>query len=131
MDRHPARATARGGGRRAAGRGDAASGAAGAGPRAVRPAGPRGGRGQMARKPGDDRASADLRHLDLYLVRVLRTLIVERSVSRTARKLNQSQPQISAALARLRRLTGDQLLIRSQRGMTPTEYGQSLVGPAS
>jgi DNA-binding transcriptional LysR family regulator len=73
----------------------------------------------------------DIRHLDLHLIRVLRTLLIEGSVSRAARKLNQSQPQISAALARLRRLTGDQLLIRSRRGMTPTEYGQSLIEPAT
>ncbi len=76
-------------------------------------------------------APPDLRHVDLHLVRVLRTLLVERSVSRAARKLGQGQPQVSAALRRLRALTGDPLLIRSQRGMTPTEYGQSLVAPAT
>src|SRR6185437_7282988 len=76
-------------------------------------------------------AAPDLRHVDLHLIRVLRTLLVERSVSRAARKLGQGQPQVSAALRRLRELTGDPLLIRSQRGMTPTEYGQSLIEPAT
>jgi len=89
----------------------------------------------MARELKQTRPSVsavpDLRHVDLHLIRVLRTLLVERSVSRAARKLGQGQPQVSAALRRLRELTGDALLIRSQRGMTPTEYGQSLIEPAT
>lgn len=76
-------------------------------------------------------AAPELRHVDLHLIRVLRTLLVERSVSRAARMLGQGQPQVSAALRRLREMTGDPLLIRSQRGMTPTEYGQSLIEPAT
>lgn len=76
-------------------------------------------------------AVPELRHVDLHLIRVLRTLLVERSVSRAARVLGQGQPQVSAALRRLRDMTGDPLLIRSQRGMTPTAYGQSLIEPAT
>ena len=48
--------------------------------------------------------------IDTYLLRVLNTLLMERSVTRAAVKLNQSQPAISAALRRLRDITGDPLL---------------------
>ncbi|MBS1211347.1 MAG: LysR family transcriptional regulator, partial [Proteobacteria bacterium] len=51
------------------------------------------------------------------------------SVSRAARRLNQSQPAISTALRRLRDLTGDPLLVRSKNGMTPTERGEALLEP--
>ena len=37
--------------------------------------------------------------IDTYLLRVLHTLLMERSVTRAAVKLNQSQPAISAALS--------------------------------
>ncbi|PYE18401.1 LysR family transcriptional regulator [Paraburkholderia silvatlantica] len=67
--------------------------------------------------------------IDTYLLRVLHTLLVERSVTRTAIKLNQSQPTISAALRRLRDLTGDPLLVRGKSGMVPTEHGLWLLHP--
>ncbi|QBC31702.1 MULTISPECIES: LysR substrate-binding domain-containing protein [Pandoraea] len=67
--------------------------------------------------------------IDTYLLRVLHTLLIERSVTRAAVKLNQSQPAISAALRRLRDITGDPLLVRGKSGMVPTEYGQSLLEP--
>jgi DNA-binding transcriptional LysR family regulator len=67
--------------------------------------------------------------LDLYLLRVLHTLLTEGSVTRAAAKLNQSQPAVSAALRRLRDITGDPLLVRSRSGMVPTEYGAALLDP--
>lgn len=67
--------------------------------------------------------------IDSYLLRVLFTLIQEKNVSRTAVKLNQSQPAISTALKRLREMTGDELLVRSKAGMVPTDYALSLVEP--
>lgn len=67
---------------------------------------------------------------DTYLLRVLCTLVAERSVSRAAIKLNQSQPAVSAALKRLRGVFGDPLLVRTQTGMAPTERALELVGPA-
>ena len=52
--------------------------------------------------------------LDTYLLRVFVLLITERSVSRTALRLNQSQPAVSAAIreleeenAKLKRLVAD------------------------
>lgn len=67
---------------------------------------------------------------DTYLLRVLCTLLAERSVSRTAIKLNQSQPAISLALKRLRGIFDDPLLIRDKNGMVPTERGAQLMETA-
>ncbi len=58
--------------------------------------------------------------IDLHLIRVLSTLITERSVSRTAVRLQSTQPAVSAQLKRLRELTGDPLLVRAGNGMMPT-----------
>lgn len=58
--------------------------------------------------------------LDTYLLRVLVTLVTERNVSRTAIRLNQSQPAISSALKRLREVFADPLLVREKGGMAPT-----------
>ena len=57
---------------------------------------------------------------DTYLLRVLCTLIHEKSVSRAAIRLNQSQPAISAALRRLRAIFNDPLLVRDKNRMVPT-----------
>jgi DNA-binding transcriptional LysR family regulator len=69
--------------------------------------------------------------IELHLVRVLQTLISERSVSRAAMRLGSSQPAVSAQLRRLRELTGDALLVRAGNGMTPTETAMQLLGPAT
>ena len=65
--------------------------------------------------------------LDTNLLRVLYTLLTERSVTRTALKLGQSQPAISNMLKRLREITGDAILVRGRNGMTPTDRGQELL----
>lgn len=57
---------------------------------------------------------------DTYLLRVLCTLIAEQSVSRTAIRMNQSQPAISSALKRLRTVFNDPLLTREKNVMVPT-----------
>jgi DNA-binding transcriptional LysR family regulator len=64
--------------------------------------------------------------VDSYLLRVLVTLVSERSVSRTAIKLNQTQPAISKALIRLRSIYGDPLLVREKSGMAVTERAMGL-----
>lgn len=65
--------------------------------------------------------------LDIWLVRVLRTLLIERSVTQAALRLNQTQPAVSTALRRLREILGDPILVRGKAGMVPTEYGESLL----
>lgn len=69
--------------------------------------------------------------IELHLVRILHTLITERSVSRAALKLELSQPAVSAHLRRLRELTGDMLLVRSGNGMVPTPVALELEAPAA
>src|SRR3954465_6871837 len=59
--------------------------------------------------------------VDSYLLRVLVTLVAERNVSRTAIRLNQSQPAVSTALKRLREIFGDPLLVKDKSRMVPTE----------
>ncbi|HRP95794.1 MAG TPA: LysR substrate-binding domain-containing protein [Rhodocyclaceae bacterium] len=65
--------------------------------------------------------------LDTYLLRVFCMLVSERSVSRTAIRMHQSQPAISAALRRLRDIFGDPLLVREKGGMVPTERALNLL----
>ena len=65
--------------------------------------------------------------LDSYLLRVFCMLVSERSVSRTAIRMHQSQPAISAALKRLRDILGDPLLVREKGGMVPTERAMQLL----
>ncbi|MBK6864954.1 MAG: LysR family transcriptional regulator [Ideonella sp.] len=74
---------------------------------------------------------ADFDKIELYLIRVLHTLITERSVSRAALRLHSTQPAVSAHLKRLRALTGDPLLVRAGNEMTPTETALQLVAPAA
>jgi DNA-binding transcriptional LysR family regulator len=69
--------------------------------------------------------------IDLHLIRVLHTVLTERSVSRAALKLGMYQPAVSAALKRLRELSGDPLLVRSGAGMVPTDAGLRMVDPSA
>jgi len=67
--------------------------------------------------------------LDTHLLRVLYLVLQERSVSRAADRLGITQPAVSSALKRLREITGDELLVRTRSGMTPTERAEGLLGP--
>lgn len=69
--------------------------------------------------------------IDIHLIRVLHTVLAERSVSRTALKMGMSQPAVSAALRQLRAIIGDPLLVRSGSSMVPTDLGVHLVGPSA
>ncbi len=69
--------------------------------------------------------------IDLHLIRVLHTVIQERSVSRAALKLGSTQPAVSAQLRRLRQLTADPLLVRAGQTMQPTETALGLLVPAA
>lgn len=59
----------------------------------------------------DSMRETDLRKADLNLLVVLQALLEERSVTRAAGRLAMSQPAASRALARLRQLFGDALLV--------------------
>jgi len=66
--------------------------------------------------------------VDLGLLRCFAVLMQEKSVSRAAEKLDITQPAVSHALARLRILFDDPLLLRANRGMTPTARALDLEG---
>ena len=69
--------------------------------------------------------------IDLHLIRVLYTVLTERSVSRAALRLGMYQPAVSASLKKLRELAGDPLLVRSGSGMVPTVAGLRMIEPAA
>lgn len=64
--------------------------------------------------------------VDLNLLITLRALLREESVTRAAARLGRSAPAVSQALAKLRALTGDPLLVRAGRGMVPTPRARVL-----
>ncbi|MCB9622982.1 MAG: LysR family transcriptional regulator [Sandaracinus sp.] len=70
-----------------------------------------------------------LASLDLNLLVALDALLQEGSVTRAARRLGLSQPATSHALARLRELFGDPLLVRVGRGLAPTPRAEALRAP--
>jgi DNA-binding transcriptional LysR family regulator len=69
--------------------------------------------------------------IDLHLIRVLHTVLTERSVSRAAIRLGMHQPAVSSALKRLRDFAGDPLLVRSGSGMVPTVAGLRMLEPSA
>jgi DNA-binding transcriptional LysR family regulator len=77
----------------------------------------------MAQRPGSI-------NIDLHLVRVLHTVIAERSVSRAALKLQATQPVVSAQLKRLRTRTQDPLLVRSGGQLVPTDGALAMLSHA-
>lgn len=66
--------------------------------------------------------------LDLDLLRVFDHLHRERHLTRAALRAGLSQPAMSRALGRLRRVFGDPLFVRTARGMTPTPRAEELAG---
>lgn len=70
--------------------------------------------------------TVNFRDVDLNLLVVLDVLLKERSVSGAATLLNLTPSAVSHALARLRKLFDDELLIRDGRRMTTTTRGQEL-----
>jgi DNA-binding transcriptional LysR family regulator len=68
----------------------------------------------------------ELQDLDLNLLVLFNQLLVERRVSKVAENLGLSQPAVSNSLARLRKLLGDELFLRTPGGMEPTPYAEQL-----
>jgi DNA-binding transcriptional LysR family regulator len=73
--------------------------------------------------------SMNILALNLNLLPVLDALLAERSVSRAGKRLGLSQPAVSNALAQLREILKDPLLVRKGTGMAPTERALALAGP--
>ncbi|WP_228758263.1 LysR substrate-binding domain-containing protein [Pseudomonas pisciculturae] len=71
----------------------------------------------------------DLRRIDLNLLVILDALLTEQHVTRAAERLHLSQPAVSHALARLRDLLGDPLLVRQGSTLVPTARALELATP--
>ena len=71
----------------------------------------------------------ELGSVDLNLLVALDALLSERSVTRAAARVGLSQPGMSNALARLRRLFDDPLLVRRGSALVPTTRAEALVDP--
>lgn len=69
-----------------------------------------------------------MRNPDLNLLVTLDVLLTEGSVARASRRLQLSASAMSRALARLRALTGDPILVRAGRGLVPTPRAAELRG---
>lgn len=66
--------------------------------------------------------------LDLNLFRVMDAVYEHGGISGAARHLHLSQPAVSHALARLRRLWDDPLFVRQGNSMVPTELTRRVIG---
>ncbi|MBK6715735.1 MAG: LysR family transcriptional regulator [Burkholderiales bacterium] len=71
----------------------------------------------------------ELSDIDLNQLVLFQQLMVERRVSKVAENLGLSQPAVSNSLARLRRLFGDDLFVRTPTGMMPTPFAEQLAEP--
>ncbi len=71
----------------------------------------------------------DLHGIDLNLLVAFDALIAERSVTRAGKRIGRTQPAMSAALARLRALFGDELFVRGPSGLQPTQRASDLAEP--
>lgn len=71
----------------------------------------------------------ELSDIDLNLLVLFHHLMVERRVSKVAEQMGLTQPAVSNALARLRRIFGDELFLRTAAGMVPTPFAEQLAEP--
>lgn len=67
-----------------------------------------------------------LASIDLNLLVALDALLTCRNVTHAARRIGQTQPAVSRALARLRDILNDDLLVRSSSGLKLTARGEYL-----
>jgi DNA-binding transcriptional LysR family regulator len=67
--------------------------------------------------------------IDLNLLTIFEAVITELNVSRAAERLNMTQPAVSHALRRLRRITDDELFVKAPKGVTPTPKALELWEP--
>src|SRR3989344_5808633 len=73
-----------------------------------------------------DGVAMELSDIDLNLLVLFQQLMVERRVSKVADNLGLTQPAVSNALAKLRRIFGDELFLRTSGGMVPTPFAEQL-----
>src|SRR3546814_9039198 len=71
----------------------------------------------------------NLGRIDLNLLRVFEAVFEERNLVRAGKQLHLSQSAVSHALARLRDVVGDDLFVRTAKGMEPTARALSMAAP--
>lgn len=76
-----------------------------------------------------DMHGTNLAGVDLNLLTAFDALLVERNVTRAARRIGITQPAMSHALARLRALFNDPILVRGGGGMLATARAEALEQP--
>lgn len=85
--------------------------------------------GSESRGLGEADGLARLAAVDLNLLVPLLALLEERSVTAAAARVGMTQPALSHALRRMRRLMGDELLVREGSAMALTPRGVDLIAP--
>lgn len=73
----------------------------------------------------------EVKDIDLNLLVVFEHLLRLGTVSGTAKALHVSQPAVSNALSRLRKIFDDELFVRSAKGMLPTPVALELAEPVA
>lgn len=76
-------------------------------------------------------SSPELRRLDLNLLVILQAVLQTRNVTLAAQKLNMSQPAVSRAIGRLRKVFADQLFIKGAGGVVATPRAEALADAIS
>ncbi|MGX1197425.1 DNA-binding transcriptional LysR family regulator [Parvibaculum sp. MBR-TMA-1.3b-4.2] len=71
----------------------------------------------------------NLRNIDLNLLTIFEAIMVERSITRAAARLNMTQPALSNALSRLRALVNDPLFVRQGNEIAPTARARAMDAP--
>jgi DNA-binding transcriptional LysR family regulator len=66
---------------------------------------------------------------DLNLLTVFDAIMKERNLTRAGQQLGLTQPAVSHALTRLRRLMKDELFVRGPEGMVPTSRAEQIAEP--
>lgn len=69
--------------------------------------------------------------IDLNLLSIFEAVMTELNVTRAAERLNMTQPAVSHALRRLRRITNDELFLKVPSGVSPTPKALELWAPIS
>jgi DNA-binding transcriptional LysR family regulator len=83
----------------------------------------------ISRAPSTSAERPRLSSTDLNLFVAFDALVAEGNVTRAAERVGLTQPAMSHALARLRKLIGDPLFVRTSVGMSPTPRALELVVP--
>jgi DNA-binding transcriptional LysR family regulator len=73
----------------------------------------------------------ELNDIDLNQLVLFDHLMTQRRVARVAETMGLTQPAVSNTLARMRRLFGDDLFVRTPAGMVPTPFAEQLAESVS